>query len=126
MCNIAPLLYTTKRCEMATCYMPCYMPSHESDRKHCANQAVFLGPVVGGGGWQHNESALCWQDSGAPGGSSVDQPLWVACRGPARCWTLRVSSRLSAASFRLWQDGQQPSQLIRGRCTACTLWHSAQ
>ena len=48
-----------------------------------------------------------------------------ACCGPARGWTRsghsRVDSRLSAARFRLWQDGQQPSQRIRGRCTALHL-----
>ena len=75
MCDIAPLLYTTKRCEMATCYMPCYMPSYESSRNSCANQAVFLGPIVGGG---------------RVAGSTMDLPL-IRCSG--RTVVLRAAAQ---------------------------------
>ena len=58
MCDIAPMLYTTKRCAMATltCYMPCYMPCYERGRKSCTNQDVFLGPFVSG--WRVASSAM--------------------------------------------------------------------
>ena len=77
MADIAPLLYTTKRSDMATCYLPYCMLSYESVRKSCTNQAAFLGPVVGG--WRVVGSAmhlpladsLWWLDSGAQRSSST-------------------------------------------------------
>ena len=71
MCDIAPLQYTTKRSDLATCSMP----SYESGRKNCANHAVFLCPVVGGG--QHKASAAdSWQDSGGEwcSGQQLSEP----------------------------------------------------
>ena len=91
--------------------MPYYMPSYES-KKSCAYQAIFLGPVVGGGrvagSTMHLQLILSGGRTVVPSSSSVNQPLRVACGGPARGWTRRVASSLAAASIRLWQDGRQP------------------
>ena len=106
------VLYTTKRsrCDMAACFMLCYMPSYESCRKSCANQAVFLGPLEGGGrvagSTMHLQLIRC---CGASRSISLNRQLLVACSCPVRCRTRsghsRVASRLSAASIRLWLDG---------------------
>ena len=80
MCDIASLLYNTKRCDMATCYMPCYMPSCESrkSKSGCISRPRRRWRA---GGRQHNASAadsLRWQESGALSSRSVNQPLLVA------------------------------------------------
>ena len=141
MCYIVPLLYTTKRCDIATCYIARVWYStppikyktvrycNMLDICHVICQAMKAGeeklcksgcicrprPWWWLGGRQRNASAadsMRWPDSGAPRSSSLNQPLLVACGGPARGWTCRghsrVASRLSGASFRLWQDGRQP------------------
>ena len=60
--------------------MPCNMPSYESGRKNCANQAVFLGPVVGNGRVAGSNSPaadlLLWLDSGARAAAH-----WTSHRG---------------------------------------------
>ena len=67
-----------------TCSMACSMTCYESFRKSCANQAVFLGPVVGGtvadtagpGDRQcdaYAADSLRWLDSGALG--TAEWPL---------------------------------------------------
>ena len=141
MGDIAQLLYNTKGMiwQHAICHAICQAMKAAGicQEKLCKSGCIFRPrPRWRASGRQRNAStaySLRWPDCGAPCSSSLNQrPLRVACCGPARgCISsghIRVASRLSAASIGLWQDGprRQPSQRIRGRCTACTWWRSAQ
>ena len=85
----------------------CYMPSYESSRKSCANQTVFLDPVVGGGRVAGSAMNLPLISCGGrtvvtQRSNSLNQPLQKACCGPARGWTRSGHSRVASSRFRTW------------------------
>ena len=109
-CVIQHPCYITLEGVIWQCLLTCYMPCYESGRKSCANQALFLGPIVGG--------------RQVAGSALISWVAWQWCSGTAE-WppaSLQQVAGLATAccgGCRLWWDGRQPSPLIWDRCTAC-------